>query len=266
VTTGVKIAIGCGVALILGIMVVAVAVFSGAYWLKGKTEEFTGNENRIEELQTKANATPFERPADGVIREDRLLKFLDIRKRVFSVYEKHRPALEAMGQKKEGDFGDVTKGFSVINEIRMAQAQALADVGMSEDEYQFLVEQVYKTAWAVEVAKATGGKTPSEAASDVYAKAAEAMRDAQAAAAQARQAAKQAERQTGAPGAKEAADQAKDARESVEGGLEEVGRQGEAAREDAPDMDVPPANIALFRKYEAEIKKYAMGGLEWIGL
>ena len=195
-TTGVKIAIGCGVALVLGVMVVAVAVFSGAYWLKSKTEEFTGNENRIEELQKKANTTPFDRPADGVIREDRLVKFLDVRKRVFGVYEKHRATLEGMGQKKEGDLGDVAKGFSVVNEIRMAQAQALADVGMSEDEYTFMVEQVYKTAWAAEVAK--------EAA--------------------------------------------------------------EKARENASDMDVPPANIALFRKYEAEIKKYAMGGLEWIGL
>jgi hypothetical protein len=31
-------------------------------------------------------------------------------------------------------------------------------------------------------------------------------------------------------------------------------------------MDVPKENIALFRKYEAEIKRYAMGGLEFIGL
>ena len=31
-------------------------------------------------------------------------------------------------------------------------------------------------------------------------------------------------------------------------------------------MDVPPANIALFKKYEADLEKYAMGGLEWIGL
>jgi bifunctional pyridoxal-dependent enzyme with beta-cystathionase and maltose regulon repressor activities len=173
-TTGVKIAIGCGVASILGIMVVAVAVFSGAYWLKGKTEEFTGNENRIEELLQKANAARFDRPEDEVIREDRLLTFLDIRKRIFSVYVKHRALLEAMGQKKQGDWGDVTKGFSVVNEIRFAQAQALADVGMSEDEYRFMVEQVYKTAGA------------------------------------------------------------------------------------AP-------NVELLRKYEAEIKKYAMAGLEWIG-
>jgi hypothetical protein len=196
VTTGVKIAIGCGVAVILGVMVVAVAVFSGAYWLKGKTEDFTGNENRIEELQKKADTTPFDRPADGVIREDRFVKFLDVRKRVFVVYEKHHATLEAMGQKKQGDLGDVAKGFSVINEIRMAQAQALADVGMSGNEYTFMVEQVYKTAWAAEVATPTGGKSASEAAGE----------------------------------------------------------------------DVPPANVELFRKYEAEIKKYAMGGLEWIGL
>ncbi len=28
----------------------------------------------------------------------------------------------------------------------------------------------------------------------------------------------------------------------------------------------PKENIALFRKYEAEIKKYSMGGLEFVGL
>ncbi len=265
-TTGVKIAIGCGVALILGIMVVAVAVFSGAYWLKGKTEEFTGNENRIEELQKKANATPFDRPADGVIREDRLVKFLDVRKRVFGVYERHRGALEAIGQKKQGDFGDVTKGFSVINEIRMAQAQAQADVGMSEDEYAFMVEQVYKTAWAAEVARSSGGKSVSDAAADAYVKAAEAMEQARAGTQQGRAAAEQARRQTGAPGTDAAVEDTKEAEESVEEGIRDLRKQAEQARESAREMDVPPANIALFQKYEAEIKKYAMGGLEWIGL
>jgi len=266
VTTGVKIAIGCGVALILGIMAVAVAVFSGAYWLKGKAEQVTGNERRIEQLHEKANAAPFDRPADGVIQEDRLVKFIDIRKRVFTVYEKHRAALEAMGQKKQGDWGDVTKGFSVINEIRVAQAQALADVGMSEDEYRFMVEQVYKTAWAAEVAKATGGKSVSDAAADAYAKAAEAMEQARAGTQQGRAAAEQARRQTGAPGTDAAVEDTKEAEESVEEGIRDLRKQAEQARESARDMDVPPANIELFRKYEAEIKKYAMAGLEWIGL
>jgi hypothetical protein len=33
-----------------------------------------------------------------------------------------------------------------------------------------------------------------------------------------------------------------------------------------PPADVPPGNVTLLHKYEADIKRYAMGGLEWIGL
>ena len=250
-TTGVKIAIGCGVAVILGIIVVAVGIGGAAYWAKGKVDEVTGNESRIEELQKRANdAAPFDRPEDGVIREDRLVKFIDIRKRVFIVYEKHRAALEAMGKKKQGDWGDVTTGFSVINEIRVAQAQALADVGMGEEEYRFTVEQVYKTAWAAGVAQATGGKSVSDAAADAYAQAAKAMEEARVQA-----------RKGAAPGAA-----SEEADESMQKGIDDLRKATEETRENARAMDVPPANIALFKKYEADLEKYAMGGLEWIGL
>ena len=257
-TTGVKIAIGCGVALILGIMVVAAGVFGGAYWLKGKAEEFTGNEAKIEELQKKANENKFERPADNVIREDRFLKFLDVRKRVYVLYEKHRPALEAMNKKKQGDFGDVTTGFAMMNDIRTAQAQALADVGMSEDEYHFMVEQVYKSAWASDIQKSTG-KQPSEAMNDAFAKAREAMKQAEREAAKAKQGADRADD-------KATEEQAEDVEEAAEEGQQRAGRAGQDAREMGTEMDVPQQNIELFRKYEADIKKYAMGGLEWIGL
>ena len=180
--TGVKIAIGCVVvAVVLGIVAI-VALGGLAFWAKGKAEQFTGEQSRIEELQRKANANHFTPPADGTIREDRLQKFLEVRRRVYAVYEQHKTELDEMGKKKQADFGDVRRGFALINELRLAQG--LADVGMSEHEYRFLVEQVYKTMWA-EANKST---------------------------------------------------------------------------------DVPPANLALFRKYEADIKKYAMGGLEWIGL
>ena len=248
-TTGVKVAIGCGVVLILGIIVMAVAVGGAAYWAKGKVDDITGNESQIEELHKKANAAgPFEAPADGIIREDRLVKFLDIRKRVFAVYEKNRPALEAMNQKKQGDIGDVTKGFSMINEVRMAQAQALADVGMSEDEYRFMVEQVYKTAWAAEVTKNSGGKSVSDVTAESYTKMADQMEKA-----------RDASRKQGASGTPES-----DA--SVQKGIDDLRKQAEEARESAKSMDVPPENLELFKKYETEIKKYAMAGLEWIGL
>jgi hypothetical protein len=245
----VKVAIGCGVVLILGIIVMAVAVGGAAYWAKGKVDDITGNESQIEELHKKANAAgPFEAPADGIIREDRLVKFLEIRKRVFAVYEKNRPALEAMNQKKQGDIGDVTKGFSMINEVRMAQAQALADVGMSEDEYRFMVEQVYKTAWAAEVTKNSGGKSVSDVTAESYTKMAEQMEKA-----------RDANRKQGAAGTPQS-----DA--DVQKGIDDLRKQAEEARESAKSMDVPPQNLELFKKYETEIKKYAMAGLEWIGL
>jgi hypothetical protein len=192
--TGTKVAIGCGIAAVVGGVVLAVAVFTGLWWAKGKAEQFTGHETKIEELKKKANAVPFTEPADGVVREDRLVKFLDIRRRVFDVYAKHKDEIEAMNKKKQTGLGDLARGLGVLSEVRMAQAQALADVGMSEDEYRFMVQQVYKTLWASEAAKAS--PVP------------------------------------GAPTAPE----------------------------------VPPANIALFRKYETEIKQFAMGGLEWVGM
>jgi len=197
VGTAGKIAIGCGIALLVAGIVAIVALGGLAWWAKGKAEEFTGEQNRIEELHRKANANPFTRPADGTISEGRLQKFLAARQRVYAVYEKHKEELDEMGKKKQGDFGDVRKGFALINELRLAEAQALADVGMSEDEYRFLVEQIYKSMWASEAARSADGKASPPA----------------------------------------------------------IG-----------DSTVPPANIALFRKYEPDIKKYAMGGLEWVGL
>ena len=257
-TTGVKIAIGCGVALIVGVIVVAVGIGGAAYWAKGKVEEMSGNESRIEELQKKANANAFERPADNVIREDRFVKFLDVRKRVFALYEKHKPALDAMSQKKQGDWSDVTSGFSIINDIRLAQAQALADLAMSEDEYHFMVEQVYKSAWASEIQKSTG-KQPSEAMGEAFTKAQEAMKQAQREAGQAKESADRADDDA-------TEKQAEAAEDAAEEGAQDVGRTAQDARESMQSMDVPQQNIELFRKYEADIKKYAMGGLEFIGL
>ena len=191
-----KIAIGCGIAVLLAGIVGVVALGGVAWWAKGKAEEFTSEQSRIEELRRKANANRFTPPADGAISEDRLQRFLEARKRVYAVYERHKDELDRLGKKKQGDFGDVRRGFALINELRLAQAQALADVGMSEDEYRFLVEQIYKSMWASEAARSADPQ----------------------------------------------------------------------ARAVGGDSTVPPANLVLFRKYESDIKTYAMGGLEWVGL
>jgi predicted RNase H-like HicB family nuclease len=230
--------------------------------VKGKAQQFTGDQNRIDELQAKANANRFTPPADGTIQEDRLVKFLEVRKRVYAIYEQHKDAFEAMRKKEKADFSDAARTFGFINDIRLAQAQAQADLGMSDDEYRFLVQQVYKTMFAAEVAKETGGKSVSEAAGETYEKASDQMKQAADEMKKAREDMKKA-------GVKDEAAQgasAEEAQESVEKSLKEMREAAKQQREQAKQLDVPKQNIDLFRKYEADIKKYAMSGLEWIGL
>jgi len=243
VGTGAKIAIGCAVAVaVVGIIVMAVIV-GGAYWVKGKAEQVAGEQKQIDEFQRKADANPFTRPADGRIREAQLLKFLEVRKAVFAVYQKHEKDLEARQHKQTADLGDVRTVFNVINEIRLAQARAEAAQGMSSEEYHFLVEQVYKSAWASEMTKATGAKNVSEAVSEGSDKAAREM-----------------ERQA------EQSDMPDQARHAMREAAEKLRKSSEDIEEQTRSLDVPQENIELFRKYESEIKKYAMTGLEAIGL
>lgn len=240
-STGAKIAIGCAVAVVLAGIVTLVALGGAVWWAKGKVEtvakQVTGDQEKIQELHEKANAHPFVRPADGVLAEARLLKFLDVRRRVFGIYEKHKDEIEARTNKEQPDFSDLTKGLSVVNEVRLAQAQALADAGMSEDEYRFMVETVYKTLVAAQVG---GGQSASQAARDAMQQTAEALKGLE-----------------NAP--PEVRDQMKAMAEQLQG-------NADAAAQTAESLDVPPENLELFKKYEAEIKKYAMGGLELIGL
>jgi hypothetical protein len=247
-----KVAIGCGVAMLLAGIVGIVVVVGTAYWAKGKiaevkdkVEKVTGDEKRIEGLKkAAANAAPFTRPLDGVIREERLQKFIEIRKRVYGVYEQHKAEIEALNKKEKGNLGDLMTAFSWLGEIRTTQAQAQADVGMGDDEYRFMVEQVYKTFWASEVAKQNGGKSVSQATGEAMEGVAQAMKRAQ--------------------------EQAKDAtpeqKQRLRDAAGQIQDQAAKAEENAKALDVPKANIELFRKYEADIRKYSMNGLELLGL
>jgi hypothetical protein len=226
-----KIAIGC----VLFLFLAGVALLAGlgglAWWGKGKLEQLTKGEQKIAEARARADAISFVHPAGGVIAEDRLLKFLEVRKRVFAVYDKHKAEFDALKDKKQGELSDLTKFYGIITEVRQTQAEALGDLGLSSDEYRYMVGAIYASQWASEVSKATGGKSVSEVTDQALGQAAEAMKAA--------------------------------------GGTVEAQQAMEALRAQASDLkppDVPQANIELFRRHEAEIKQYAMGGLELLGL
>jgi hypothetical protein len=132
----------------------------------------------------------------------------------------------------------------VFGDVRLALAQAMADVGMGEEEYQFMVQAVYHSAWASAIEKDTG-KPASEAMGELMKKAGEAV-----------QRGVEAAREEGVPGVRDVPDS------TVSDAQEQMAKAAEAMR----SIDAPAANIELFRKHEAEIKKYAMHGLELVGL
>lgn len=255
--TAAKVAIGC-VAAVVGIGVLAlVGVGVFGYWAAGKAKQavhqMAGDQQKMAELQEKANAHPFTPPPDGTITEPRLVAFLQVRKGVYDVYLKHKTEIDALAQKNNEhqgpSLGDLTSGIGYINEARQARLQGLADVGMSETEYAYYVSAVYTSMVGSEVSKATGGKKMSEAVSDSYKKAAQALDETANA--------------TPDPSLPpEAQKMMREAQEQARQQKAEMEKQASEAASEAGKADVPEANIALYRKHEDEIKKYAMGGLE----
>jgi hypothetical protein len=127
--------------------------------------------------------------------------------------------------------------------------KALAELGMSEEEYRAIQVAVYKTAWASHVEK-DAGQMPAEAVSQSMAEASKEMEGAVRSGLEAAQ-------KQGVPGSGKVSDE--DVRRAKEEMLE-LGRQADRL------LQVPRANLELFRKYETEIDKYAMHGLALIGL
>jgi hypothetical protein len=251
-STGQKIALGCGCAvLVVGGAAVAFLGF-GAYWAKGKLKQVGAKAEEIQRWERQANANPFTPPTDGVIQEAQLRKFLDVRKDIYVVYEQHKPEFESLERRTKGQ-KDLTisqtieagaKLASLAADIRLTQAKALAQYGMSEAEYRYIQVAVYKSFWASEIEKETGKQPAQEAA--------EALQQQQGAVREALEAA----RRAGAPGA---ADTSETEEQQAEHAVAQLGEGLKA-------LEIPQANIVLFRKYETEIRKYAMHGLAFVGL
>lgn len=257
--TGAKIALGCGCLVLLAGAGVVGVVGVGAFWAKSKVTEMKGGLDRIaaktQEIETwekKAQANAYSAPADGVISEARFLTFLETRKQVFAVYQQYEPQFKELEAKSKAAGGQpslsdamsgVGKVAELFGQIRLTQMKALAQAGMNPDEYRDIQMAVYKSAWAAESVKQSG-KMPSEAVADARKQMEDAMQKSLADA-----------QKHGAPAAGLSPEQQKQLSDSMKG-LDDA----------AKAIDVPKANVELFRKYESDIKKYAMNGLEFIGM
>ena len=238
-----KVVIGCFAAAVIAMFLFVAGVVGLGYWAKNKVEEVTGGGPAVEEARRAANAVPFSRPEGGVIAEERLVKFIEVRASVYSVYEKYRGEIETRVAKvKEGrplDFGDISTGLTFMGELQKAESLALAREAMPESEYAFITAELYKSMWADLDAGAAGKKAIREAA----------------------QAAK------GAAAALKAAEgegMPPEAREALAKAQAEITASTEEAAREIDNIGTARENVALFKKYEADLKKYAMPSLEYL--
>ena len=254
---GTKILAGCGCLAILATTVLVAGLGLGLFWLKGRTsgiETIATRSSEIEAWERKANAHPWERPAGGVVPEPRLRAFLDVRRKVHEVYEAHESDLEDLRRRFEGRDAPPTlseilatgaTAVEMYGDLRLAQVKSLAEVGMSEAEYDSIQTALYLTA-AVVAAESETGRLPAEAVTNATRQVQEALK-----------AGVEAAQREGLPGAGELSES--DLRQ-LEEALARAGASGSEA------LAVPPANVELYRRYKADIQKYAMNGLAILGL
>lgn len=250
--TGAKIAIGCAVVLVGAGLVAVVAVGGAAFWVRGKVQGLKESADALQTYQRQVDAISFTVPADGLLQEDRLVKYLNVRRQVFGVYEQNRAAIENMARLDEGKndpgLSDMATIVKLASELRIANLKGLAAEQMSDSEYGWITGLLYQTAVATGSMDETG-KQAGETIAEAMDQARESLREGL-------ELASEAAEKAGAPAGSRPADA--DLKQ-LDAALEEM--RGKTAA-----LDVPPQNAALFKKYEADIQKYAMTGLPFLGL
>jgi len=233
--TGAKVAIGCGVAVVLAGLAAVVAIGGLAWFVKDKAQSYLADEQEVQALKAEVNAAPWSPPEGGVVAEDRLEAFLEIRRRVREVYEPYAEQLEST--QGDASLSDVTQGLAAFSAIRRAHAEAQASLGMGDEEYGWMVAMVYRSMWASQLEEATG-ETSTTAATEQAIQAMEA----------------QLESADGLP---------EEQREALQQQIEAM--RASAAR-GAEALEVPEENVELFRRYRDQIEEYAMPGLDLLAL
>jgi hypothetical protein len=238
--------VGCGAILVIGIIIIA----AGGFFMRSKFKEFTEGAGDQEKITKKLSQDhPFTPPANGVITEPQLQRFLAVRKQSFSVYKRYEAEFKKLEQNK-GDLSVITKGFGFWKDLRKEHTKALAAQKMSPEEYQYIVNAVYKTWFAAGTKEALKDQTFSDAAEKNLRDMIEGI-----------------DKQLKDPSTPDSAKKAlQTTRDELQSQLENLSKNSAIKKMDSTLDSVPAENLALFKKYEKEIVQYSMAGLELVGL
>lgn len=145
-STGAKVAIGCGGVVVLGLVVVAAGVIIVGSWFTERAGDFVEQaEQQVvaqETLERVQEEHPFERPPDGVVREDQARTFFAVTDELWAEMgpwaEELQTLAERVDAEDEPSFSDMAAGLQGAGrfmEGRAIFARVLEDHGMAPAEY-----------------------------------------------------------------------------------------------------------------------------------
>lgn len=144
-STGAKVAIGCGIAFLVGLVALVVAMVAGGMFLKKKAEDFAGGveaqQEASEVVRELERDHAFTAPEDRVVGEDRAETFFAV---TDQAWEDMRGIVEEWQERGDrmddgrATPGDVMAGIGALGDLgraRVALAEALDDHDMPVSEY-----------------------------------------------------------------------------------------------------------------------------------
>lgn len=171
-STGAKVAIGCGVAVVIGIVLLVVAMVAGGMFLKDRAEDFAGGveaqQEASETMRSLEEEHAFTAPEDGVVGEERAERFLAVTDQAWEEMEGFVEEWRERGERIDerggrANPGDVIAGIGAIGDLgrsRVVLAEALEDHGMPISEYVWTGLQLNR---AYEALDASGDRGVPEA-------------------------------------------------------------------------------------------------------
>lgn len=145
---------GCVIAVgIAGVITIILIIAFFFLFRKAKNmvedyaDAFGASPEMIEEAKNLNKQYPFEEPESGVITEEQLQQFIEVKKEFARTVKDHETELQAMENSElegESGFREFRQTLKVLADIRRDFLQALKKHQMSPKEYRFLTEQVYE--------------------------------------------------------------------------------------------------------------------------
>lgn len=173
-STGAKIAIGCGALAFLGLVVVVLAIAAGGLFLRDRADDFVAGIERqaevTERMERLQRERPFQPPEDGVVTERQARTFFAITDDAWEEMEGWADEMADLGRRMERDEARLrdmaagVRGAGRFVESRAILADAMVEHEMTVGEYLWTGLALLRARDELERPEATDGVPPQNLA------------------------------------------------------------------------------------------------------